>query len=541
MAVRLGRRSAYARRVTQGPAQQLADADDQELFRRLVESVQDYAIFMLSPSGHVATWNPGAQRIKGYDANEIIGQHFSRFYSEDEVLAGKCEIELRVAARQGRFEDEGWRVRKDGTLFWANVVISAVRDNDGNLLGFTKVTRDLTERKKAEEERAARIAAEEANRAKDAFLAMLGHELRNPLAPIFTALQLIKLRGGGGEDPAFQVIERQSKHMARLVDDLLDVSRINRGKIELSRAPIDLRKAIEEAIEVAGDAFKRRGHEFTVGLPAEAISVFGDETRLTQVFTNLLTNAAKYTRPHGRVTLTAKASDREVVVEVADTGIGIEAGLLPNVFDLFVQGRQGLDRADGGLGLGLTLVKALVVLHGGTVSAQSPGPGLGSTFTVRLPIAQSKSVSVTLSPTGFELAQTPRRVLVVDDNDDARFLLREGLRLAGHEVRTAENAPAALELIRSFTPEIAILDIGLPGIDGYALALALRARLASQRPRLIALTGYGQPKDRLRSAEVGFEHHLLKPVDLPFLLRIIESAEAEPESAGDSTSRGRSE
>ena len=496
--------------------------ESDELFELLVGSIRDYAIFMLDPKGNVATWNTGAERLKGYTADEIIGRHFSTFYPEDdeEDKVAKCDRELEIAAREGRFEDEGWRIRNDGTPFWANVVISPVRDKHRRLVGFSKVTRDLTERKRSEEERAARLAAEQANRTKDQFLAMLGHEMRNPLAPIVTALQLIKLRGDARSAKEYQIIERQVTHMIRLVDDLLDVSRIARGKIELKRTHLDVRDAVAKAIEVAGPLFEQRGHHFVVKSPQRPLIVDGDEARLTQVFTNLLTNAAKYTEPDGHILVSVRQTGDQVVIEVRDDGIGIHKDLLPRLFDLFVQGEQSSERAAGGLGLGLNLVRALVKLHGGVVDARSDGPGLGSSFTVRLPVVHQAVPTAPAEPlsTVFPPVQHRRRILIVDDNEDARLLLSDMLAAIGHEVRSAGDGPEALELINDFTPEVAILDIGLPAMDGYELAARLREALQGATPRLIALSGYGQATDRQRSQSAGFDRHLVKPVDLRRLL-----------------------
>ncbi len=492
----------------------------EELFRLMIANVRDYAIFLLDPSGHIATWNPGAERIKGYRADEIIGKHFSAFYPVADVKAGKCEMELEVAARDGRFEDEGWRLRKDGSQFWANVVITAVRDRAGSLVGFAKVTRDLTDRKRAEEERAARLAAEEANRTKDEFLAVLGHELRNPLAPILTALQLLKLRGDNYPLREHEVIERQVKHMMSLVDDLLDVSRIARDKIELKRKHVDLRGALGKAIEIASPLIEQRGHHFHLDVPNHAITVDGDEARLTQVFTNLLTNAAKYSDRGNHIALTVGLlDDDQVSVTVADDGAGIPPEMLPRIFELFVQGRT-TERSNGGLGIGLTLVRRLVELHGGTVSAHSEGVGRGSTFTVQLPHVAH---AVTLSQRAARRTQTmpaikPRRILLVDDNEDALALLAEALQVAGHVVRTASEPLQALDILAEFKPDFAILDIGLPEMDGYELAARIRKRLDAGTPRMFALTGFGQPADQERSRQAGFSAHFVKPVDLKKLM-----------------------
>ena len=510
-------------RVEQELHEQLAmqtkkGTESDALFRLLVASVGDYAIFMLDETGHVTTWNVGAQRIKGYRADEIIGRHFSVFYPEHDVRAGKCEHELEVAAREGRFEDEDWRIRKDGSRFWANVVITAVRDDAGTLIGFAKVTRDLTERKRSEDERAARLAAEQANRTKDEFLATLGHELRNPLAPIVTALQLTKLHTDRHPARELQVIERQVQHMTRLVDDLLDVARIARGKLTLHKQVVDLREPISSAIEIAGPLLEQKGHHLELKVPQHALLVDGDAPRLTQIFANLICNAAKYTDPGGHISVRVEQRDQQLVIEIRDDGIGIGNELLPRIFDPFVQAEQSSERARGGLGLGLGLVRALVELHGGRVEAHSQGSGLGSTFTVRLPaIAQVASshapdgrLSSAFRPTGR------RRILVVDDNDDARMLLADILSELGHDVRVAADSSSALEVIQDFSPEVGILDIGLPGIDGYELACKLRPAVPAVR--LIALSGYGQPADKARSQAAGFDRHLVKPVELRRLL-----------------------
>jgi PAS domain S-box-containing protein len=513
------------RDLTERKAHEEARVASEERFRFLVESVRDYAIFILDPSGHVATWNIGAERINGYKAHEIIGSHFSRFYPEEDIRSGKCELELDVASREGRFEEEGWRLRKDGSRFWANVLISAIRDRDGKLIGFSKVTRDLTDRKRSEDERTARLAAEQASRAKDEFLAMLGHELRNPMAPIVTALQLIKLRADGETSKEHLILERQVGHMMHLIDDLLDVSRITRGKIELKRRRFDLRDALAKAIEIASPLFEQRRHHFDLHVPTHAILVDADEARLTQVFANLLTNAAKYTNPGGRIDLTVTVAGNEAIVSVTDNGTGIDAELLPRVFDLFVQGYQSSDRSTGGLGLGLALVRSLIMQHGGTVEAHSPGRDKGSTFTVKLPaVAREGRTTGDSGPlsTVFPAAAKRHRILIVDDNVDACMLLADILGTVGHDVKTANDGAEALEVIKDFTPDTAILDIGLPVMDGYELARKLAAALPN-KPRLIAVTGYGQAQDIARSEEAGFDRHLVKPVDVRKLIETIKS------------------
>ncbi len=507
-----------------GPAAAAPGGDPgHEQFRLLVESVRDYAIFMLDPTGHIETWNVGAERIKGYAAADIVGKHFSIFYPDEDVRAGKCEWELEVAGREGRFEDEGWRLRKDGTRFWANVVISAVRDRTGTLIGFSKVTRDLTDRRRAEEERAARLAAENASRMKDEFMAMLGHELRNPMAPIMTALHLMKLRNDGKSTREQEIVERQVRHMMRLIDDLLDISRITRGKIELQKRHLDVRDVVPRAIEVASPLLEQRRHHLEVDLPPDPIVVDGDEGRLTQVLINLLTNAARYTAPGGHIDLELRREAAEVIIEVRDDGFGIEARELGRIFEPFVQGPQAPDRASGGLGLGLALVRNLVGLHGGRVEARSPGAGRGSTFALHLPAIDAATAVPHPRPAITPIARTARarRILVVDDNDDVRTLMAEVLVSAGHQVESAGDPASALALLVRFAPEVCLLDIGLPVMDGYELAARIR-ELVPEPPRLIALTGYGRPHDRARSQQVGFDLHLVKPVDINRLLASVD-------------------
>ena len=497
--------------------------------RQLVDSIKDYAVFMLDPQGYVSTWNSGAESISGYSADEILGKHFSTFYPPEVIQSGQCDAELAIATTTGRFEEEGWRLRKDGTHYWASVVINAVRNDNGYLLGFSKVTRDLSERKRMLEERTARLAAEEASRAKDEFLAILGHELRNPLAPMVTALQLIRPRAEQLGAREVAVIDRQVKHMVRLVEDLLDVARLARGKIELRLQTLDLREVVRRALEVASPLLEQRRHHFELGEAATEIRVSIDEARLVQVFTNLLTNAAKYTEPGGHIGMVVRQEGEQAVVEVSDDGKGIAPDLLARVFELFVQGHQGSERSGGGLGIGLTLVRQLVLAHGGTVEARSAGLGQGSTFTVRLPVAVPAPAAEVLRPpsaSGLRHAARPCRVLFVDDNDDARELGALVLRRSGHEVVTAADGAEALAAVQSFLPDVGVLDIGLPVIDGYELAVRLRAVLGERCPRLIALTGYGQAHDRERSVRAGFDRHMVKPIEASELLDCIDEVRA---------------
>ncbi len=372
---------------------------------------------------------------------------------------------------------------------------------------------------------------EAANRAKDEFLAMLGHELRNPLSPIVTALELLKRRSGGETNREQEIIERQVGHLVRLVDDLLDVSKITRGKIALRKEPLEIADVVAKAVEIAGDLFEQRRHRLSIDVPSQGLRVEGDAVRLAQVIANLLTNAARYTDPGGVVSVRAAGGGQEVVITVKDNGTGIAPELLPRIFDLFVQGRRSTDRKEGGLGLGLGLVKTLVDLHGGATVARSAGPGKGSEFEIRLP-STARSVgsvqAVRAPPAQGEVAS--KRVLVVDDNEDSADLLREMLQWVGHEVAVAHDGPSALAMAEHFSPDIALLDIGLPVMDGYELGRRLHELPEGARCRLIALSGYGQERDRAQSKASGFEAHLVKPVDAPRLLQIVAGG-GDPQTA----------
>ena len=365
----------------------------------------------------------------------------------------------------------------------------------------------------------ARGVAEASARAKDEFLAMLGHELRNPLSPIVTALHLLRMRRPD-VDREYAVIERQVHHLTGLVDDLLDVSRITRGKIQLKRQTVELRDVIDQAVEMSAPLFEQREQRLQVDAPAAGCAVVGDRARLAQVVSNLLVNASKYTPPGGSVWLTLSHDAADVVLRVRDTGRGLSTDLLPRVFDLFVQGPRAIDRQEGGLGVGLTLVKQLVHLHGGSVHADSPGPEQGSTFTVRLPVA---AVAPQRQPAESRASNSSRslRVLIVDDNADALEMLSTLVRTWGHQVMAVDDTSAALARGVAFRPEIALLDIGLPVMDGYELAAALRERLYPARPMFIAVTGYGQSHDLQRSLSEGFAAHLVKPIDADQLERAL--------------------
>jgi len=497
----------------------------EQRFRLLVQAVEDYAIFMLDPQGNVASWNRGAERIKGYRADEIIGRHFSTFYRADDVRSGHPQHELAVATSVGHYREEAWRVRKDGSLFWADVTITAVRDDTGTLRGFAKVTRDLTERREADErqlqlfrEQAARSEAEKANQIKDEFMAVLSHELRTPLNAIVGWAHL--LRSPGRLPPeqvtrGLEAIERNATIQTQIVSDVLDISRITSGKVRLTPRRVDVRDVVTAAVDTTRLAAEARRIELLSTLPPDPQIVWADADRLQQVVLNLLSNAVKFTPAHGRVEATLTARDSRIEITVRDNGIGIAPEFLPHIFDSFRQADASSSRTHGGLGLGLAIVKRLVELHGGQVSAQSEGEGRGTAVTVTLPVlsvtspavaAQSSEVSAATHLAGIS-------VLLVDDHADSRELLTAFLEDLGVVVYNAASADEGLALLRKARPDVLVSDIEMPGESGYALMQKVRALPpeAGGLTPAIALTAYARPDDRMQALTAGFQAHLAKP------------------------------
>ena len=479
-------------------------------FRLLVESVRDYAIFMLDVDGNVRSWNAGAQALKGYAADEIIGRHFSTFYTPDDHAAGKPAAELVAARQHGRTEQEGWRVRKDGSLFWANVVVTAMRDERGELIGFAKVTRDMTDRRRLEElERSSRMMSQ--------FLAMLAHELRNPLAPMRNAVTLMQLEPTAS--PALRnardILDRQLTHVTRLVDDLLDIGRLTTGKIRLQREDVSIAELVARAGEPARPLIEARRHTLSIELPPQPVHVEADRTRLSQIMQNLLVNAAKYTPDGGRVAVKAQSDDGFVTISVTDNGRGIPHGDLQRIFELFAQGEVGSPN-DSGLGVGLTLARSLAEMHGGRLDAESPGPGQGSTFLLRLPLGQRQQLHDPGRTAAF-------KVLVVDDNRDSADSACAIIRMLGYDAECAYDGTSALAAAARWQPQMVLLDLAMPGLDGYNTLGRLRTLPGMDRAHIVAMTGYGSQEDRRRTANAGFDGHLTKPVELDALTGLIDS------------------
>ncbi|MFY9834792.1 MAG: ATP-binding protein, partial [Methylocystis sp.] len=470
-------------------------------FRALVEQATD-GIFVADARGAYIDANSAGCAMLGYTREELLSLHIAD-------VIDPAEVE-RIGPEVARFEGGEMVVsewlfrRKDGSNFTGEV--RGRQFADGRLQA---IVIDITERKARE------LDLREADQRKDEFLAMLAHELRNPLAPIrYAARVLGKL---DVDEPRVQwardVIERQVAHLARLVDELLDISRIARGKINLKTARVELSELVRQACEAAQPLMSAKGHRFEIMLPEKRVTIEGDLVRLVQVLQNLLDNAAKYTPERGRVELVAGLSGREVEIEVRDNGAGIPASLLPEVFELFRQGEHGPDRSRGGLGIGLTLVRQLVELHGGRVEAHSAGLGQGASFTVRLPAAVNAAENPSPTEDGPLAEPVGLRVLVVDDDVAVAESTAMLLRLEGHEIRCANSGEAALRLCREFQPEAVLLDIGLPGQDGYEIARKIRGLPGGTELKLIAVSGYGHEAAVARGREAGFDHYLVKPVD----------------------------
>ncbi len=411
--------------------------------------------------------------------------------------------------------------------------------SDGTALGCVLSFVDVTERKRIAQERLELLeVAQAANRAKDEFLAMLGHELRNPLAPILTSLELMRLESEVTMRREREIIERQVHHMVRLIGDLFDVSRITQGKVKLDRAALEVAHLVDRAVELAKPLIEERGHRLSIEV-APGLILDADEIRMCQVLTNLLTNAAKFTEPGGQiglvVTQESDATGGLIVMTVKDSGVGIPAALLPQVFDSFVQGQRSSARAEGGLGLGLAIVRSMVELHGGSVTARSAGVGQGSEFEIRVPPGRRRKLRPSQPPGTAKRGPTiARRVLIVDDNQDAADVLGDALTKGGHDVRVAYDGPTALDVARTFHPQVALLDIGLPLMDGYEVARQLRILdRGGDRIRLIAVTGYDQERDRLRTAEAGFDAHLAKPATYLTVMDLLSAPHHERERSTD--------
>lgn len=616
-------------------------------FTSLVRNIRDHSIFTLDLNGTLTSWNREAQRILGYSEEEVLGRHFSIIFTHEDQQQGVPAEELRTALREGRAEDERWHVRKGGETFWALGIVTPTEDAGGTHTGFSKILRDMTDRKRANdairlsharfqalfdaapigiyvvstdmkirqvnpkalpifgdlpgligrdfvdvihrlwpkdyadeiltrfrhtldtgetyfvdehiEKRLDRNAVEyyqwqinrillqegeygvvcffsdissqvltrqalvNADRRKDEFLATLAHELRNPIAPLSNGLEIIRRSADRQtREETRGMMERQVRQMARLVDDLLDISRLTHNRLELRKTRITLSAVMQSAIDTARPQIESAGHSLTIMLPPTPVYIDGDLTRLAQVFWNLLNNSAKYTQPGGRISLTGEVNGREAIVTVQDNGIGIPADSFPGLFEMFSQVDRNVSRSQGGLGIGLALVKRLTEAHGGSVQVRSDGPGQGSSFIIRLPIAEDNLEAENQRPHAGGRLVSKRRILVVDDNQDVADSLALLFSMNGNETRTALDGLEALAVAEAFRPDLIVLDLGMPKLDGLETCRRIRQKEWAKPIIIVAATGWGQDEDRRRTKEAGFDHHLVKPVlDIDALNRLL--------------------
>ena len=514
--------------VTENINRQQALRQNEERFRLAAEAVNGLIYDADVITGRVERTR-GLLELLGYHPEEVPPTRawwLEQVHPDD--LGQLLEAHARRKTPGARVASE-YRVRhRDGRYVHLNDRSLSITDDDGEVVRYVGCNQDVTEIRQAER------ALREADARKNEFLAVLAHEIRNPLASIRNSLRLMRRQDGEGDpaeiDADGATAERQLAHLARLVDDLMDVSRITRGRVELRKQPMDLAGALGRAIEAIRPTIDRRGHDLTVDLPREPLPLEADPLRLEQVFGNLLNNAAKYTPPGGTIAVSARQEAGEAVLTIRDSGLGMSAEMLPRIFEMFVQDREHAGHSQGGLGIGLCLARSLVELHGGRIVARSDGPGAGSEFEVRLPLMANGTHGLNGSASdglaGSPPAGTPRRrVMVVDDNEDvARSLARVLERVYRQEVRVANDGPSALDLAEAFRPDLILLDIGMPGMDGCEVARRLRTRPDFATTPIVALTGWGQEGDRKRSEEAGIDRHLVKPIDPDVLGELIASS-----------------
>jgi PAS domain S-box-containing protein len=482
----------------------------------IVESCDD-AIVSKDLSGTIRSWNGGAERLFGYSADEAIGRNILMLIPPDRTHEESQIIErLRRGERVDHFESV--RIAKDGRPIHVSLTISPVRDATGEIVGASKVARDIGDRIRAAE------ALREADRHKDEFIAMLAHELRNPLAPIANSLEILRECGTDRDaiERVHETLARQTAHLTRLVDDLMEISRITRERLELRKERIDLAEIVQTAVEIGVPSIEAFSQRFELELSQEKLALYADPVRIAQVIANLLNNAAKFTAAGGRIQLKVQRDRDTAVIRVRDDGVGIPPDMLEKVFELFRQVGNPLDRAQGGLGIGLTLVRRLVEMHGGTVLAHSAGLGHGAEFVVRLPLAPADVAAETRAPSSRRLPSIAgRRILVVDDHEDSANSFGALLKLSGADVRTVYSGEAALEAIASYRPSVIFLDIGMPGMNGYELARRTRAQFPEAGHTLVALTGWGHEETLRQTKAAGIDHHLVKPVDYGALIELL--------------------
>jgi len=516
----------------------------EELFRLMVESVSDYSIFAIDPEGRILTWNKGAEGVFGYKKEEVVGRNFAILFTPEDRRHCAPERELENARGKGRAGDDHWRLRKDGARLWVSGSVTPLKDEAGNLVGYVKVARDATGRKRAEEmgeaaaqealarERMALSESEDAGRSKDEFIALVSHELRSPLNAILGWTRI--LRQGQPDEVLYQraleIIERSARMQSQLIDDLMDTARIVKGKLKIEVQPVNLVTVIEKAMDVVRPAADAKGITLDARLNHEAGQITGDADRLQQVIWNLLSNAVKFTNEGGRIEVTLGRVDPYIQIIVRDTGCGISREFMPCLFERYHQADASGSRRKGGLGLGLTLVRQLVEMHGGGVTAESDGEGKGATFTVKLPVRAVYTAETERAPLSPSQTKSLDGVwaIVVDDEANARELITSVLESYGARVTGFASAEEALNLLTDSSaprPDALVCDLAMPGADGFSLIHKLREWEKAYDSVLpaIALSAFGRVEDRTRALYAGFQMHITKPVEPVELVVVVKS------------------
>ena len=508
----------------------LPDPQHDPTFRSMIEQIADYAVFMMDADGVATTWNQGVRAVLGYDEDEFIGGSVRELIFTDNAIAdGVPEWEFTTAQESGSCTDDRWMKRKDGTTFWASGITSTIEDGDGNVVGFSKIMRDLTHRKDADDQiRQLNAELSVANKRQTQFLATLAHELRNPLSPVTSSVALLKSNDDLPQDAVnlCEIIARHTGQLVRLVDDLVDLSRISRNGIELRRVDCRLQPILQQAVESAQPFIVDSCQSMTMDIPEEPIYVNADPARMAQVFTNVLNNAVKYTPKNGKIHLSVVVTDQLAIIRVEDNGIGIAPDKIDQVFDVFMQADVSKERGKAGLGIGLSLVKTLVQLHGGEIRLNSDGLDQGTVVTLELPTIEVEHVDREsdheerreemerkVDDAAAALPKQNRRVLIVDDVYAISFTLSRLIENMGHTVETATSGIDALAKIDEFNPNVIFSDISMPQMNGYDLAIEVRRRYPAMGITLVAMTGHGQAEDRERATQAGFDHHMVKPPD----------------------------
>ena len=502
-------------------AERLAEESDRR-FRILLDALKDFSITMLDAQGRIATWSAGGTIVMGYEADEIIGQPATIFYAPEDVREGRPARDLEIAARDGHLEFEGWRVRRDGSVFWANIVISALYDANGRVQSFAEVTRDVSRRRRLEE-------LEASSQRMSQFLALLGHELRNPLAPLRNTISTIRLRKS---DDAFAaehlVIDRQLAHLTQLVDDLLDAGRVTLGRVRIEKRPVSIKEIIDLSVEGGSHLLHDRQQRLSVSMPAEPLIIDGDLTRMVQLVQNLLHNAVKFSPPGSEVSLRVFRAGRLIAIEVSDQGRGIDPSMIDAIFNLFVQETPTDEQRNrAGLGIGLTLAQSIAEMHGGHIEVHSLGREQGSTFTVWLPEFETEAPTDAHPAEPVDTtANTALRILVVDDNEDSANSMASLASLFGHDTLTAYDGASSIRVAATFDPHLILLDLSMPGMTGFAVLPHLRMLPGCSHTMIVAMTGLGTSDDKRRTQEAGFDGHLTKPVALDEFERAVAAAVA---------------